>query len=136
MATSQLVYTFQATVPAGTAIATPYTTALTFPPLVVNTIQWKVPDGPRGNMGFALGSAGVRVIPYNPSAWIIANDQNESWDVAGQFDSGAWQFFGYNAGFNPHTVYLTFLCSLVVPSTAPTPTTLIDLSTLSGIAST
>lgn len=109
--TTTLIYAFQATIPALSTQAAPYTFAMTMPVVDIQTVEWTVPPGNRGASGWALGSAGVRIIPFNPGGWIVADGYSGSWDVEGQFDSGAWEFFGYNTGFWPHTVYLRFICT-------------------------
>lgn len=100
---------FQVTIAAGTPKAAPSIQALTMPTRIVRAIHIRVPPGPRGEVGFALGSAGQPVLPWNPGAWIVANDDTVKWDVAGQIESGAWQFIAYNTGQYPHTLYVTFL---------------------------
>ena len=110
---------FACTIPHGTAIATPYTKALTFPPRVVTQIDWRVPPGPNGQVGFAIGSSGEQVVPIDAGSWLIADDQDKSWPLTGFWDSGGWEFFGYNLGVFDHTVYLTFLCDL--PQAPPAP---------------
>lgn len=107
---SQLVYGFVVTVPAGTAKDAAWTEDVAFPPAVVNTIEVRVPPGPRGNMGFAIGSGGTAVMPFNHGEWIVTDDEKIVWAVDDQFDSGAWQVLAYNVGQFPHDIYIRFLC--------------------------
>lgn len=102
------VFSFAPVVPAGTAIATPYTQQLQMPAAVVVSIGILVPPGPRGMMGFALGAAGVPVLPANPGQWFVVDNFRDEWPLENQISSGAWQFFGYNLGQFAHTVYLRF----------------------------
>lgn len=75
---------------------------------VVDLIRWRVPAGPRGNLGWQLAMGGVSVIPQNSGAWIVADDEYDTIQVSGLPDSGAWQVIGYNTGTYDHTVYLDF----------------------------
>ena len=102
------VRTFAVTVPAGTAIAAPQVTALRMPARIVRNVRVRVPPGPAGEVGWAVGAAGVRVLPWGAGEWIIANDEAIEWPLDGQITSGAWQLQAYNTGTYPHTLYLTF----------------------------
>lgn len=104
---------FQVTTPAGTAIATPLTTALTMPTREVVHIRVRVPPGPRGNLGWRIAMAGTQVIPVNVGAWIIGDDETLDWDLDGLPNTGAWQLQSYNVGALPHTVYINFSLALV-----------------------
>lgn len=111
---AQEVRTFQVTVPANTPSSAPQTFDISFPPRPVRQIEWMVPPGPRGNVGFQLGLAGTPLIPYNRDAWIIANGDTRQWNLEGVPDSGAWQVRAYNTGSFPHTLYFRFLLDLPV----------------------
>lgn len=102
------IRSFEVTIPAGTAVATPLTVAIPFPPRIVEQIDILVPPGPRGVMGFAVGSSGVSVLPINQGAWIIADDTFIRWPLVNQIDSGGWEVTGYNIGQYDHTIYLHF----------------------------
>jgi hypothetical protein len=104
---------FTVTVPAGTAIATPQVTALTMPSRVVRELEVVVPPGPRGQVGFALGSTGVAVIPVNAGAWLVTDNETIRWPLEGFWDSGSWQMRAYNTGRYPHTLEVRFLVDLV-----------------------
>src|SRR5487761_287165 len=105
---------------AGTAVqlrnASALVTDLVMPPRIVVEIDIKVPPGPRGEMGFALWASGLTVIPEQASTWIVADDEEISWPLQDQIDSGGWQLAAYNLGQYDHTVYLRFLVS---PTTSP-----------------
>lgn len=104
---------FQVTTPANTPIATPLTTSLAMPVREVLHLRVRVPPGPRGNLGWSVGMAGVPVIPVNTGVWIVGDDEVLDWDLDSLPNSGAWQLFSYNLGKLPHTIYLTFSLGIV-----------------------
>jgi len=106
MATSVTALT--ATVPAGTQIASPITVSLPVGTNLVDKIRWRVPPGPRGNLGWYLSMGGVQVLPDDKGNYVVADDEYDDWEIAGLPDSGAWQLTGYNTGRYDHTVYLYF----------------------------
>lgn len=106
------VWSFQNTIPAGTAKATPVKLSMKLPPREIERIDILVPAGPNGLMGFQLGMAGAQVFPANAGNWFVKSAVNFSWDLQGQPNSGAWQLFGYNTGQYDHTVYVDFLVAL------------------------
>lgn len=114
---------FTATIPAGTPILTPVTVNITFPPRTVRTIDWRVPPGPTGLMGWRLSMGGVQVLPTRSDSWVIEDDQAHTFVVDNYPDSGAWQVIGYNTGVFNHSVYLTF--HLDLPVAPPKPRALI-----------
>lgn len=124
------VRTFSPTIPANTPIATPFTMAMTFAAMNVDRIRVKIPPGPRGNMGFAIGSSGQAVIPYQAGQWIIADNDLLLFELDDYWNSGSWEFFGYNLGQFAHTVYITFELSLV-----PQPTTSTTLASNQAVSS-
>lgn len=128
---SQEIREYVATIPAGTPIATPVTIDIEFPARSVQQIDVRVPPGPKGCMGFQLGTGGMPVIPANLGQWIVADDEVFHWPLEGYWDSGSWDVFGYNTGTFPHSIYLTFqLNPITQPSTAPAPISGSDLSNL------
>lgn len=125
------VRTFQVTIPAGTAKASPQTTNLTMPQRILRAVSFLIPDGANGNVGFALGAAGQPVVPFDTGTWIVGNDETINWELEGQIDSGAWQFFGYNTGQFDHTIYVRMLLDPVAAAPVtfgPTPQPSGDLS--------
>ena len=107
------VRSFAVTIPTGTTQSAPYTQDIFFPARVVTAVHWKVPPGPSGYMGWRLTmSGGNQVIPVG-GGWIIADNQDDTWPLTDQPDSGAWEVTGYNTGNYDHTVYLDFLLDLV-----------------------
>lgn len=106
MATS--VFRETATITAGTAQATPMTVNIPTVAGIVDLIRWRVPPGPRGNLGWQLAMGGVQIIPENAGGFIVADNEFDEIQVAGLPDSGVWQVVGYNTGSFNHTVYLDF----------------------------
>lgn len=117
MAGAVEVRAFQVTCNPGVSAANPQITALAMPVRDVHNIRVRVPPGPNGFMGFAIGSAGNNVIPINAGAFIVASDEIIDWSLADQIDSGAWQAIMYNTGRFPHTIYVLFTVEL--PDVAP-----------------
>lgn len=105
-------YQFAVTTPAGTPLNAPITTAIPIPVRTVSSIRWRVPPGPRGVMGFQIAMAGVAVLPSNRGQYIVADNDEDTWPLADQPDSGAWQVISYNTGTYPHTVFVTLLADL------------------------
>jgi hypothetical protein len=87
---------------------------------VVNKIRWRVPPGPRGNLGWNLSMGGVQVLPDVAGEYVIADDEYDDWEIDGLPDSGAWQLTGYNTGSYNHTVYLYFFTTPIQLSGSPT----------------
>ena len=103
------VRSFAVTIPANTAQAAPVTVDTSFPPMEVQAVRWKVPPGPSGLMGWQLTVGGHQVIPLNLGAWIVADDDGDTWQIESLPDSGAWSVTGYNTDIYDHAVYLDFL---------------------------
>ncbi len=104
-----LVQRFSPTIPAGTQLETPYVEPLYVQPnMEVSAIRWEVPPGPLGLMGWLLTMGGEPVLPTN-GAWMVADDERDTWQLQGMPESGAWQLTGYNLGDFDHTVYFVFL---------------------------
>ena len=109
--------TFTVTTPSGVLPAAPQVTQLAMPARIVKRIEWVIPPGPNGALGFALGAAGQPVIPYNAGAFIVTSDEKDGWDIEGGIESGAWEAFTYNTGLLPHTFYLRFLLDTITATT-------------------
>ena len=99
---------FTVTCPPGTAKANPQLTDLGLPPRIVRQIDWRVPNGAMGIMGFLMAMGGLPILPSTAFAYVVANGEHGSWIPSKYPDSGAWQCAMYNTGVNPHSVYLTF----------------------------
>ena len=123
----------QVTIPPLTTIASGFTADLSFPARVVRSIEVVVPPGPRGEVGWRLGAAGVAVIPVEPLGWVITDDEVIHWPLEGAWDSGSWELFAYNTGRYPHTLQFRFLVDLA--GAAPTIGQPIDPATLATVVS-
>jgi hypothetical protein len=106
-------YEFVVTVPAGTAKTAPVTTSTKFPFRIVDEIRWRVPPGALGLMGFYIGMRGVQVIPANAGGFLVASGESSAWPLRDQPTSGDWSVTAYNTGVQPHSVYVTYLVSLI-----------------------
>ena len=128
-----LIVPYTCLVPAGTAQATPAAFQMTLPPLDIAWLEWTVPPGPGGDVGFWIGSAGQPIIPYTVGApyWIVTDDEKVHWDLVDQPDSGDWQLQAYNLGVRDHSIYVRW--GLAPPAPAPvTPPQVITGPILSG----
>lgn len=99
---------FTFTCPAGTPSISAQVSPLSLPPRIVRQVDWRVPNGPMGVMGFLLMMDSIPVLPSHSLTWVIANDETGTWLPTDYPDSGSWQCAMYNTGVNPHSVYLTF----------------------------
>lgn len=104
---------FTVTVPAGTAISAGFTSPLTFPARVVTEIHVRVPPGPRGELGFAIGTGGLSIVPYGTGNWIVTDNEDLIYPLDDTITSGAWQLLAYNTGSFDHTIRIYFYCSLL-----------------------
>lgn len=107
---AQEIQHFTATIPAHTPVNAPVVVAVSTGVRIIRQIDWRVPSGPVGLMGWRITMGGVQVFPTVGDLWVIANNEHGSWPVADAPDSGAWQVTGYNTGNNQHSVYLAFHC--------------------------
>lgn len=107
------VQLFSVTIPAGTLPGAPQTTPMRMPARVVEEIEVLIPPGPRGEVGFRIGSSGVQLLPIQLGAWIVTDDEVIHWPLENQHDSGSWELVGYNTGIFAHTITVRFLVRLV-----------------------
>jgi hypothetical protein len=112
---------FQVTVPAGTAIAAPRTTATILPVRILVGASWFIPVGPSGTLGWRFLSSGVQVIPVNKGAWLIRDGNADGSELSRLPDSGDWAVQAYNTGAFPHTIYVTYYASVIRPATPVPP---------------
>lgn len=115
---AEAVFAFSATVPAGTPRAQPQVTKLAMPSRTVRRVEVVIPPGPRGEVGFMFTSGGVQMIPENPGAFFVTDNEKIGWDLEAQIDSGAWELSAYNTGALDHTLYVRFLTDPVRPAAA------------------
>ena len=121
LTTGELVYNFAPVTPAGTAMDDPLTQPLVFPSLEVVTLNYRMPPGPLGHVGWQLGdSAGDIIVPTN-GGFIIDDNEEQDWDLYDAIQTGAWTFTAYNTGVYDHTVYLRFFCIPLTSSTTAVP---------------
>lgn len=104
------IHVFACTVPAGTTQNNPAVFPATMPMMVVEWVEVIVPPGPRGAVGFWIGSHGQPIIPATVGSptWIVTDDEKSHWDLTGQMDSGDWQVQAYNTGIDAHTITVRF----------------------------
>ena len=107
------VQRFSATIPAGTPKSAPVQINFAMPARVVEEVEIIVPPGPRGEVGFQLGTSGSQIIPITPGQFIVTDNEEIHWPLEGQIDSGAWQMIAYNTGSFNHTIEVRFLVNLV-----------------------
>lgn len=106
------------TIPANTPKSANFTADMSFPARIVRELDIRVPPGPRGEVGFAIGAAGQPVIPVEAGAYIITDDEKIPWSLDGFWDSGSWTMFAYNTGRFPHTIEVRFLVDVPQEATA------------------
>lgn len=122
---AQQLRSFAITLTAGSSKSAPDTTDLGLPPIIVRRVEFTVPPGPRGEVGFRLGSGGQTILPYGTDQWFIVDGAELGFDLSNQIDSGSWQFIGYNTGEFDHTIYVRMLLDPV--GTVATPLALAPL---------
>lgn len=111
------IYAFPVTVPAGTPQVSPQVSQLQIPPRAVQQIEVIIPPGPKGAVGFQIGSSGQQILPTNPGMWFVVDNEKISWPLENMIDSGAWTCTAYNTGSFNHTIYVRLL--VVLPNAAP-----------------
>lgn len=109
------VEAFAVTVPAKT-VTPSFVAPLHFTrPARIERVVFIIPDGPAGNVGFRLRYGGAVVIPFNPNAWIIGNNNQLEFVFWEHLDSGDWSVEAYNTGNLEHTLYFYFHVRDVLP---------------------
>lgn len=136
------VRAFAVTCPPNTPQNAPQITVLPMPDREVLKIRVRIPPGPNGVMGWALGAVATSVIPTPEHPYIVASDEVFEWDATDFADLGDWQAIMYNTSIiNSHTIYITMtvqvpdqptsvpltpassVVQLSAPATTPTPVT-------------
>lgn len=114
----QEVQQFANTIPPGTLQAAPAVFPMRLLELGIEWIEWEVPPGPRGEVGFWIGSHGQPIIPFASGAaqWIVTDGRSAHWDTVNLPDSGDWEMRGYNIGILAHTVTVRFGLALPAAS--------------------
>ena len=117
-------------IPAGTAIATPVTMSLFSTRGTVQDVEFLIPPGPSGLVGFSLWHSNEQIIPKVRGTWIIADGEVIRWPLDGYSDQPAWQIRGYNLDVYPHTIYPRILIEDWQPGqpivSSPTPIEVVD----------
>ena len=97
------------TTPAGTAIATPQTTILTWRQGYPERVEIRVPPGPSGLVGIQLLHSGEAVIPHDRSEWLITDDELVSWPLTAYPYNAKWSVRTYNTDTYDHTIQIRML---------------------------
>lgn len=126
------VWSFQVSIPAGTPQITPVRISTTIPIRRPEVLQVIVPPGPAGSMGFAITMGGVNVIPVQPGAFLVTDNERIEWPLTDLPTSGAWQVSGYNTGNFAHSIFLRWLVDVVQSPSAASPLSNISLDLLSS----
>ena len=119
---AERVLQFNATIPAGTPVATPTTVTLAVDNWDIQLIDLEVPPGPGGNMGFYLANNGRPWIPRVVGQYLIWDDQQQSFTPDGYPSGAGWAIVGYNTGKYDHAVTVRFHVNppaQQAPSSAP-----------------
>lgn len=118
------------TIPAGTTIAAPQTTALALRDAVLERIEVRIPPGPSGLVGFAFLHSGQQVIPFRGGDWVITDDESLDWSTENYPTGNKWSLRGYNTDIYPHTLYLRLHFREILPlaPTAGQPLSIVPLT--------
>jgi hypothetical protein len=108
------------TVPAGTLSTSPADFDLPWPRGDLVRLQVRIPPGPSGLVGFAVGHSNQTIIPADDGEWIIGEDEPLSWDTSGYPTGDAWFVRAYNEDIYPHTLYFRAEFNEVRPSNMDT----------------
>lgn len=112
------IFEFACSIPTTATQAAPAVISNAMPSRNVEWVEFVIPPGARGVVGFQLRSKGSQVFPRPIGTFLITDDEKPHWDVTGQHDSGAWELAGYNTGNYAHTIYVRYG---VNPIAAPLP---------------
>lgn len=128
---------FTITAPAGTLQSAPLSVATPFNPGVVVEIEVIIPDGHAGLTGIRFTNAGVAVIPFNQSTFIVSNDEKIRWPLDGFLDSTDWAAQVFNTDVYDHSFFVRYLVNENQPSGAQTapivaPLPVIDIMSLTN----
>lgn len=129
---TELHYSFQPTIPAGTPETAPVTVALPFPDCIVRQIDIQIPPGPRGNLGIQLTTAGLQVWPTVAGQWFITDNFTYTFIPPTGTAVSAWNITGYNTGQYDHSVFLTFYGDPLTADNANAAPALISPELLAG----
>jgi hypothetical protein len=102
------VHAFDVTIPAGTAKASPATTALSMLEGRVVRMALTFPDGCVGLVGIGVHYAHTQVIPFDVNTWLLANGVRLQFDLHNYPTGNQWALIGYNTDVYDHTIYVEF----------------------------
>ena len=105
---AEQVQQFVATIPAGTAQATPHTVPLVLDNWDIESIDLEVPPGPAGTMGFRLENNGVPWLPRTPGTFLVWDDHQQTAYPTNYPTASGWAIVGYNVGAYDHAVTVRF----------------------------
>lgn len=111
---SDRIASFDITVQAGTAKSTPVTFPTVFSQGEVVTIDWEVPPGCNGLLGFQFAYGEQVIIPEDSSKWIVTNGTTRAWDVTNFPQGEHWAIIAYNEGNFDHTIQVRYLIDNIV----------------------
>jgi hypothetical protein len=124
------IYETQFTVPAGTPQSAPVKQAWVTEDNTIVDIELEVPPGHNGLTGIRVVKGDTALIPYNPNAWIVANDYSRVFPVNDYIPTGDISVQGFNTGQYNHTFYLRMTMQDYNPTPdASVPSALPDLPT-------
>lgn len=106
------VFQFAASIPAGTAKASPVTVPIALDGWELETLDLEVPNGPSGLMGFYVANNGVQWIPQPAGQWLVWDGVQDTWSFDEQPNASGWAIVGYNTGGWPHSVIVRFHVNL------------------------
>lgn len=105
------VHVFTVSTPAGTAEASPQTTALDFPEGRVEAIEVLVPPGPSGLAGWAIEHSQQRILPYESDQFVVADGEVIKWPLE-RFPTGRdWSVVTFNTDVYDHEIHIRMLVS-------------------------
>lgn len=111
---------FPVTVPANTAQATPQVTALAFPDGVVTALEFIIPPGPSGLVGWQIRYNGQVIIPRKGNGFFVMDNTHESWPLTNYPTGGGWQLAAYNTDTYSHLLQFIFhIDELHAPAARP-----------------
>lgn len=96
------------TVPAGTPSTAPVELPTTFPPGIVESVQWRFPGGCNGQVGIRILSSHAPMFPGSTTEWIVQSGDIDGHDVDGFPDSGDFSVLAYNTGSFQHIIQVTY----------------------------
>lgn len=122
------LYPAVVTVPAGTAIAAPFSQAMPMEDGKLVSIRLVIPDGHAGLTGIRFTRAGTQIIPYSETiSWIISNDDKIEIAYDGDMSITGLVAVAYNTDIFDHTFYVLAR----VDDPPPRPAVSVDAATAS-----